>query len=303
MTAQEKRIHAYKRLPRGLFHLVTDKVPGDFIFKTKSHYIIGMNTLALASLRFSINIISFVIMGNHIHLLLEATGIACVQTFQFIKYRLSRLLHLREKISDTGFILIPVQDGAQLANTILYIDRNPYETEINILPSGYLWGTGFLAFSQVNEYFWGMPARNFSAREKEKLLHSRDPIPDHWLIHPGLGMILPSNYVDTRTTERIFGSASMYQTRLARAYESFVHIADGIGESITFSSKETDDIIFSLCQKHYGGAKPTELRRWEKEKLILELHNTYRIPAETLSQKVDVPIFIIRQLLSSKKNR
>ena len=102
MTAQEKRIHAYKRLPRGLFHLVTDKVPGDFIFKTKSHYIIGMNTLALAS-----------------------------QTFQFIKYRLSRLLHLREKISDTGFILIPVQDGAQLANTILYIDRNPYETEIN----------------------------------------------------------------------------------------------------------------------------------------------------------------------------
>ena len=115
--------------------------------------------------------------------------------------------------------------------------------------------------------------------------------------------LAPGIPVDTAFIERLFGTASFYLTRLVKALEEFLHIADEVGEQLTFSTAEVDSLIEDQLKRNYEGKHFRYLQRWEKEKLVQTLANQYRIPPATLAERLDLPVYLVGQMIRSKRNR
>ena len=290
MTKRQKRYAKYKTYPHGWYHLVTDKTV--WLFHTQEEFVFGMNTIALCALLFPVRIVRFELMGNHIHIVLEGTGAACLKVFFFIKKRLG---------VDLDFKLIPIKDVDHLATVILYVDRNPYETDLNVLPGGYPWGTGGLGFRMQSP--GGVRADTLPKAYLRRILQSDVEIPGDFRVDTELGMILPVSYVDTAFFERLFGTASFYLTRFVKALEAFLHTADESGESIIFSTAEVDSLIEDQLRENYGGNRFRYLHAWEKEKLVQTLANQFRIPPATLADRLGLPAYLVGQMIRSKRNR
>jgi hypothetical protein len=290
MTKKQKRYAKYKTYPHGWYHLVTGKTV--WLFHTQEEYVFGMNTIALCALLFPVRIVRFELMGNHIHIVLEGTGAACLKVFFFIKKRLG---------VDLDFQLIPIKDDEHLATVILYVDRNPYETDLNVLPGGYPWGTGGLGFRMQPP--GGVRADTLSKAYLRRILHSDVDVPGNFRLDTESGMILPVSYVDTAFFERLFGTASFYLTRFVKALEAFLHTSDESGEQIVFSTAEVDSVIEDLLRTDYGGNRFRYLQAWEKEKVVQTLANQFRIPPAILAERLGLPVYLVGQMIRSKRNR
>ena len=176
MTKKQKRYAEYKSRPLGWYHLVTDKTV--WLFRTQEDFVSGMNTIALCALLFPVRIVRFELMGNHIHIVLHATGASCLKVFYYIRKRLG---------VDLDFNLVTIHDEEQLANTLLYVDRNPYETDLNVLPGGYPWGTGGLGFRlQVPV---GVRADALSKAYLRRILHSYVDVPADYQVDTAITFI------------------------------------------------------------------------------------------------------------------
>lgn len=290
MTKRQKRYAQYKTYPHGWYHLVTDKTK--WLFHTPEEFVFGMNTIALCALLYPVRIVRFELMGNHIHIVLEGTGAACLKVFFYIRKRLG---------VDLDFQLIPIEDKAQLINTLLYVDRNPYETDLNVLPGGYPWGTGGLGFRLQPP--GGVRADTLSKAYLRRILRSDVEIPGDFRVDTELGMVLPASFVDTAFFEQVFGTASFYLTRFVKSLEAFLHLADQVGEDLPISPAEVDSLIEDQLRENYGGNRFRYLRAWEKEKLVQTLANQYRIPPATLAERLDLPMYLVGQMIRSKRNR
>ena len=290
MTKKQKRYAKYKTYPHGWYHFVTDKTV--WLFHNQAEFVSGMNTIALCSLLYKVRIVRFELMGNHVHIVLQGTGAACLQVFFFIKKRLGLVI---------DFQLIPIKDDGHLATVILYVDRNPYETDLNVLPGGYPWGTGGLGFRMQPSR--GVRADTLPKAYLRRILHSDVEIPGNFLIDTELGLILPESFVDTASFERLFGTASFYLTRFVKTLEVFLHTADECGEEVTFSTAEVDSLIEDELHKNYGGNRFRFLKAWEKEKLVQTLANQYRVPVATLADRLGIPVYLVGQMVRSKRNR
>lgn len=290
MTERQRRYAKYKTYPHGWYHLVTDKTK--WLFHNTAEFVFAMNTIALCALLYPVRILRFELMGNHIHIILEGTGAACLKVFFFIRKRLG---------VDLDFRLIPIEDEDQLINTILYVDRNPYETDLNVLPGGYPWGTGGLGFRMQPP--GGVRADTLSKAYLRRILRSEVAVPGDFRVDTELGMILPASYVDTAFFEQVFGTASFYLTRFVKALEAFLHLAEKSGEELHISPAEVDALIEDQLRENYGGNRFQFLRTWEKEKLVQTLANQYRIPPATLAERLGLPVYLVGQMIRSKRNR
>jgi maltooligosyltrehalose synthase len=72
------------------------------------------------------------------------------------------------------------------------------------------------------------------------------------------------------------------------------------------------DGVFNHCgsfhrwmdrERIYEGRRFRFLQRWEKEKLVQTLANQYRIPPATLAERLDLPVYLVGQMIRSKRNR
>ena len=306
MKKKDQTFHTYRELPLGRYHLVMDKLQKGGLFQRPEEYVEGMNTIALCQLRHPVRIVRFVLMWNHVHVILTATGSQCVDFFISAERRLSRMMIRSGRAplpADYSFLLVPIRDDRQLADTILYVDRNPYETSLNLLPGGYLWGTGCLGFSETGRFFARVPASGYSVRDRCRMFHTRQTIPGWYGIHPETGMIYPDNYVDTQTVIHLFKSAARYQTRLSKAYEAFVEVASSVGEESVFSGDEVADIIRTICHERFKGVPYRMLGGEDKETLMVLLHRNYRLSPDEIAKHLSVSGYYVRQMLQAKKNR
>ncbi len=55
----------------GYYHLCTDGLKGTLLFNNPAEYAFGMLMIGLLSIKFSISVYAFVLMPNHIHIILS----------------------------------------------------------------------------------------------------------------------------------------------------------------------------------------------------------------------------------------
>jgi hypothetical protein len=62
-------------------------------------------------------------------------------------------------------------------------------------------------------------------------------------------------------------------------------------------------LIEDQLRENYGGNRFRYLHAWEKEKLVQTLANQYRIPPAALAECLGLPVYLVGQMIRSKRNR
>lgn len=292
----------YSKLKKGYYHMSTDGWQDGLLFHTTGQYAYGMIQLGLLHLKFDLRIYSFCLMPNHIHILLSGSGSSCIKAFYYFKHKMSACL-LKDGCpgipEDYWFKLVSVENERQMRNNFIYVDRNPYEQGLCV-PTSYLWSSAHLHFSPLGTLLTGMRADTLSAREVERRIGSRTPVPAHWQFHPLLGL-LPSSFVDNRLFLKLFKNPKDYVGNLVKDYEMYVQMAEILEEEPVFSVEEVEDISQKLSSAHFPGRGVNQLTNEEKGRLCVLLNQTYKVPASLMAQSLKIPEHIVKQFLSAKE--
>ena len=265
MTERRKQRNEYRSWKKGYYHLSTDGWKEGCLFHTPAQYAYGMILIGLLVLKYSLKIYSFSLMPNHIHLVLCATGNACVEAFDYFRKKINERL-VKDGYPplppDYGFNLAPITTEKQMRNNILYVDRNVLEKQICV-PGGYPWSSCYLQFGQVEGLLGGVRAGSMSQRHLRELTGSHEEIPADWLFHPVVGL-LPSSFVDNSMFHKLFRTPKEYMT------ESF------------------------------SGRRLNSLTNDEKGRLAVLLSQHYQMSADQIAEVLKLPPYLVNQFLNAK---
>lgn len=299
MNEYYRNRHAFLKLPQGDYHLCADGWSKGRLFNTREQFAFGMSTIALSTLLFPIRVYAFELMVNHFHIILHGNGLACCETFSYIRNRISRRLlkdgnHCLPE--NYGFKLIPIENDSQMRKAILYVARNPYEKGYAI-PGGYPWGSGSIMFSRMWEFIENQFVSDLSTRNIQAIVGSRISMPGDWKISRSMG-ILPSSFVDLSLFHRLFHDVKSYLTAFVKDYESFAKMAMSTGEILEISRAEAYDIVHEMKAKYFGGRQ--ELSAEERFRLADMLSLIYDLDNKTIADLLSIPEHIVVQVLRSK---
>lgn len=299
-----KRRAEYRTWKKGYYHLCTDGKKFT-LCHDEGEFVHAVNVISVLDRKFPVKVHSYKVMRSHVHLLLSGRGTDCVDTFDYVKYRISRKLRQDGHPplpKDYDFKLIPVEDEDQMRRNFVYIARNLFEVQ-DVLPGGSLWGASRIFYSEVPRLIETVRAGDLSARQLWTLLGTRIPVPPDRLIHPPTGMVLPESFVDTKVFYRVFPTARQYLTALVKDFEGYVMVADQLGETVSFTKEEAEEIIEQTLRNDYQGVSPDQLTTDERIRLAASLQKKYRLTVEQFATGLHLPSRTLAQALRSKQYR
>lgn len=289
----------YRTWPVWYYHMTFDSLEKGQMFNNDDEYANGMNSIAIGQYIHALSIISFVLMVNHCHILLYGPGDGIVRFFRFVTRRINKSLRAHgfpPVPRNYGFKLVRIEDKKQLADTIVYIARNPLKARPDITSGGYLWGSSYLIFSEISKLFEKTELGNMSEREIKKILGTHIIPPKHYLVNRSMGFILPESYVKTEKSEQTLHDSWKFSSSLIRNIDAYIKIAEGIGETVSITDGELDEIIFQNIKKHFNSNSINDLSIDNRCKLAVILKKGYRVDKKRLARKLRIDLKVLEEL-------
>ena len=221
------------------WHLCTSGKETPLMFRSHDDFVFAMNVVAQMALEYQdVRILTFEIMGNHIHILAEGQSERLLTAFSFIKKRLSR--GMKSGFPDglpEGFSLTlkEIADIDAIRNTIVYINRNGFVSNHNYTPYSYPWGAGPYFFGYMLETT--STFHDVTTKQGRSMFRGRIPeIPDNWPVVDGY--VLPISYCAIKFAKALFRDAHHYFSMLCRNIESYSGVAAEIDDEDYLSDGE-----------------------------------------------------------------
>jgi REP element-mobilizing transposase RayT len=287
----------------GVWHLCTPGEKQALIFKDDIDYVFAMTLAAMCAYDCpDVQIITFEIMGNHVHFILFGSESAVKIFFALFKKRLQRYLAEKGQRMDlTNFACkkpIPIETLESMRNQICYTNRNNFVVDPGHTPFSYPYG--------ANSYFFTPKAKQqkdklfgeLTLREKRHLIHAREPnYPDTYVITDGY--FSPMNYCRLDIGEAVFRDARHYFNKLTKNIESNKEIAAMLGDSIFYTDDELFDVVRKVCNDKYDGQRPALLGKNEKTELARMLHYDFNADNEKIRRMLNLSINYLDQIFPS----
>lgn len=128
------------------WHLFTDGSSMEDIFLNEDDMKTGMIALAMGRCIYQeIEIITFELMSNHLHLILRGDRGACLELFGYFKKKLARIFCKQDRCIDWKRFkadILEIPDLKALRNEIIYVNRNAFVADPRFTPFSYPWGGG-----------------------------------------------------------------------------------------------------------------------------------------------------------------
>lgn len=280
------------------WHLCT---PGQFtelLFENEADYRFGMNSVAICAYATGIEILTFQIMSNHLHLILAAMERICLDFFEKLKKRL-RLYYSRHGrfVSLDNFCpsLIPIDNLKSLRAEIVYVNRNGFLVNPSYMPFSYPWGSGNLYFMPSFPEQACQRWKDIQYREKEKICQGRVIVlPDNYLVHNSI--ILPQNYCATNKGMAMFRDAHQYFSMVSKNYEAYSEVAKRLGDNMFLTDDEMFASLRLLSRNQYGDIKPTMLAPREKIELARQMKSKYNASEGQIQRMLRLDRSVIAEL-------
>ncbi len=273
------------------WHLYTQGHDTPLIFREKADYVFVMNIVCQAAYEFpKTKIITFEIMGNHLHFLLTGEKEMALQFFNFIRRRLS--LGLKESFPEGlpktfSATIKPVENLNALRNTIVYINRNGFVADQTQTPYSYPWGAGRYYY---NEFPVFQEFKDFKVREIKLMFRGRKPpIPEDCKIIDGY--VAPPSYCSIKLGMAYFRHAHHYISLLFRNVEAYSEMALELGDSEACTDNELYSQLSRLIQTRYNLPSSKDLTKAQKTDLARTLRNTYRSSNSQISRVLGLSLF------------
>ena len=281
------------------WHLYTDGTKMQNIFCSEEDFKIGMWCLAVAlHISKSVRVITFELMGNHIHLIFAGQKEDCIAFFEVLVSRLKHAFSKTGRIIDWSCFkmnILPIEDIQALRNEIIYVNRNAFVANPSYTPDSYPWGGGCAYFNPWIKHLKTSLLGNLKVNVQRGLLHTRNVAPFSQLPEVGNIPFIPA-FCDIRLGESIFRDARSYFNSLTRNAEVFSQIASRLKDTIFLTDEELYSVICSYISKEYSIKTPTLLSAQQKIDTARYMHFSYNATNQQLRRMLRIDLSILEEL-------
>ena len=272
---------------------------------TEEDFKTAMTALAVAAVLFKkVRIITFELMSNHIHIILNGKAEDCLELFERFKARLRRILKTNGRIINWDAFkadILPIETRNALRNEIIYANRNAFVANPQFTPFNYPWGGG-CAFFQP--YFNRLPAislRELGFNKARELTHFREIRLIEDLKFFGDIVFIPS-FCRTDIGESMFRDARSYFNSLTRNAEAFSQIAQRLKDSVFLTDEEMYAAATMYAENTYGNRQLSLLNPEQKIQLSKELHFKYNASNQQIRRLLKLDIGILNELFPQQSS-
>ena len=273
------------------WHICTDGLSREIIFKSEEAFIFGMNGVPVYSFHFDVTVMAFCLMSNHVHFITYGSGNGCRSFIRGYRKRLSCLTDMSAASASIKLI----DDTDYLMKAIGYVLRNPVGAGEKVLPTTYRWGSGPLYFNDARKVY-GTPVSAISNTMRKKLIRSHLALPDHCIITPD-GMVDPGSYVDYRTVETLYGHPGRFLYHISRRDDMEMELTGDILHKTSYTDAELLASVSEICRQEFLHNDPAELSIENRFRLAGILRKRYGLGPKQLGRLTKVDPGIIREML------
>lgn len=253
--------------------ITTRHLEDRLLFKDLEDFVAGMNYVAVQSHKYGVNVFTFILMSNHIHLVVFGEQ-GNVDTFitmwksAYSKY-LAGKYQVRDFLRRLEVDIRPIpNEDESLERAVAYVQMNCVAANICASPYEYPWGTGS-SFFKVTEVK-GTKLGEFSARARYRLLHCKTDVPLDWRVCEE-GYVIPSSYVDVRSVEQLFRTPkrmNFFLQSSSKAKQRIETIEEGMP---AFRDQTVSAALPDLCRSLFGKIAVNELDESQLVELLRQL--------------------------------
>lgn len=285
------------------WHLYTDgRVMEDFLC-TEEDFKIAMTTLAVTAVLFEkVRIITFELMSNHIHMILNGEAEDCMELFERLKARIRRILKTAGRIIDWEAFkadILPVKTLDALRNEIIYVNRNAFVANPQFTPFSYPWGGGCAFFLPSFNLLPAKSIKELGFNKARELTHFREVRMIEELKFVEDIAYIPS-FCRTDIGESMFRDARNYFNSLTRNAEAFSQIAQRLKDSVFLTDDELYAAATMYAEKYYGSRQLSLLNPEQKILMSKELHFKYNASNQQIRRLLKLDISILNELFPKK---
>ena len=280
------------------WHICTDGQSMEIICETIEDYKFAVTVIAIAAALTGVRILTFQVMSNHIHVIVEGLETMCRDFFSEIKRRLRRYRNSDGRFAsfekfEASFI--PIGNLRSVRYELAYTNRNGYLSNPAFTPFSYPWGGGYLYFNPQAYTTDARPWGDLTRDEKLKLCKSRVPdLPDGYMIKDGL--ILPQSFCAIKYGESLFRDAHQYFSIVSKNYEAYSEIAKRLGDTVFLTDDEMFAALSLLAKKKYGDGRVTLLPNNSKIELAKALRSDYNASQGQIQRMLRLDRGIVSEL-------
>jgi hypothetical protein len=279
--------------------MYTDGTKMQNIFCNEEDFKIGMWCLAAAlhSCK-SVRVITFELMGNHIHLILAGQQEDCIKAFELFVARLRQAFPKRQRAIDWSMFkmdILPIENLQALRNEIIYVNRNAFVANPAYTPDSYPWGGGCAYFCPWLKHLPTTPLGELPILTQRALLHTKKIAPFADLRVIDSMPFIPS-FCDIALGESLFRDARSYFNSLTRNAEAFSKIASRLKDSIFLTDEELYSVLCSQINKEYSIKTPSELNAQQKIDTARYMHFSCNASNQQLRRMLRMDTAILEEL-------
>ena len=281
------------------FQLVTtDHLSEGIWFRDDQDFKIGMNYVAIIAISSGIIVLGFILMSNHVHLVLQCSREQANWFINELKRRYSEYLHHRYGTDDfLRHIAVDIQavaiEDESLERALAYTIMNCVAANICLAANDYPW-------SSVGSYFKVavpkcMRLGELSITARRRLLHSRAVLPDDVLIGED-GYILPMAYIPVKFVESIFRTPKRLNYFLMNSSKAKKRLASD--ERLpSFTDQVVLAAIPDLCRSLFRKQSAAVLSEEEMTELVKQLRRRFSSDVHQISRLLGVEYSKVTRML------
>ena len=287
------------------WHLYTDgRVMEDFLC-TEEDFKTAMTALAVAAVLFKkVGIITFELMSNHIHMILNGESDECLELFGRFKARLRRILKTNGRVINWEAFkadILPIETLNALRNEIIYVNRNAFVANPQFTPFSYPWGGGCAFFLPCLNLLPVRSLKEVGFNKARELTHFREIRLIEDLKFLGDVAYIPS-FCRTDIGESMFRDARSYFNSLTRNAEAFSQVAQKLKDSVFLTDEEMYAAAAMYAEKTYGNRQLSLLNPEQKIQISKELHFKYNASNQQIRRLLKLDIGILNELFPQQSS-
>lgn len=264
------------------WHICTEGLEDDLIFKSAGDFVYGMNGVPVCALTSGVSILCFCLMDNHVHFIVNGTEADGERFIRQYLRRLSRLVRIPVEKASMKLI----DDDEYLRQAVGYVLRNPVKA-YNVMPAAYPWGSGALYFDDCVIAARHSDYDTVSAIgvvKMRKLLCSRVRLPDDYKVSPD-GMVCPECYVDISAVEELYSNRParmMYYLSVNKDME--MELSGDMLHKAKYRDADLLGTVSDICRESFSKNGPADLRLEDRYRLADILRRRYGLGIKQLAR-------------------
>lgn len=280
--------------------VTTDHLVDRLWFRDDDDYKSGMNGVAVIADTMNLDILSFILMSNHVHFVLCCSR---DKAFEFINgLKCHHSAYLQRKYGYKEFLrrnAVDIQkvgrEDESLEKAIAYVQMNSVAANICLHPSGYPWGTGnaFFRITAVQ----GKRLGTMSGRAQKRLVQSNKTLSQNLLVSNGY--IQPESFVQVRFVESLFRTPLRFNYFLINSSKAKRRLLSEDTEMPAFRDQSILTALPDLCQSLFRKTKLNELSWEQQAEITKQLRRRFCSEIHQLVRVTGIPYPEITKMLDS----